>query len=79
MCALESMILDRKIRHDDNPILTWNVSNANARRAPTGLMYLDKSKTTNRIDGLAALIDAIAAATANDAEQTVHESPLLLL
>jgi len=79
MVKLESMILDRKIKHDDNPILAWNVSNANARRAPTGLMYLDKSKTTNRIDGLAALIDAIAAATANDAEQTVHESPLLLI
>ena len=79
MVKLESMILDHKIKHDGNPILAWNVSNANARRAPTGLMYLDKSKTTNRIDGLAALIDAIAAATANYAVPTVHESPLLIL
>jgi phage terminase large subunit-like protein len=59
MVKLESMILDGEIRHADDPVLTWNISNAVIRKDSTGLMHLDKAKATNRIDGLAALINAI--------------------
>lgn len=61
MVALESMVLRATVRHSGDPVLAWNVSNAVVRRNPTGLMYLDKAAATNRIDGLAALINAIAA------------------
>jgi hypothetical protein len=46
-------------------------------RGSTGLMHLDKSSATERIDGLAAVIDAIAALVAdpdNDTEQSVYET-----
>jgi phage terminase large subunit-like protein len=65
MVRLEELILAGRIRHGGNPILAWNVANAVMRRGPTGLMYLDKSHASERIDGLAALLDALAAAIAD--------------
>ena len=66
MLWLESMILSGAIRHDGHPVLTWNVANANVRRGPTGLLSLDKSSATQRIDGLAALLDAIVGVMSPD-------------
>lgn len=65
MVRLESLLLAGAIRHGNHPILAWNASNADMRRNSTGLMHLDKSGSTGRIDGLAALVNAIAAATAD--------------
>ena len=59
--ALEEMILSQKIEHGDNPVLNAAIANATIKRNPTGLMCLDKSSMTERIDPLAALINAIAA------------------
>jgi phage terminase large subunit-like protein len=72
MTRLEQMILDRTIRHARHPVLAWNVGNANARKGPTGLLFLDKSGSGNRIDGLAALIDAMAAYLGSGDEVPVY-------
>jgi phage terminase large subunit-like protein len=74
MDRLEALILDRKLRHDANPVLSWNVANAVVKRNPTGLMHLDKSGDRQRIDGLAALVNALAAATAEDDEPSVYST-----
>lgn len=66
MVRLEEMILDRSVRHTGHPVLAWNIANATVKRGPTGLMHLDKSGNTLRIDGLAAAINAITAAIADD-------------
>lgn len=58
MVKLEEMILAGSVRHD-NPVLDWNVANAVVHYNSTGLMHLDKAQATERIDGLAALLDAI--------------------
>lgn len=60
MTKVESMLLEGQLRHDGNPVLAWNVANATVKRTSTGLMHLDKSGSTFRMDGLAAVIDAIA-------------------
>jgi phage terminase large subunit-like protein len=73
MVKLESLVLDRRLRHDGNPVLAWNVANAVVRKNPTGLMHLDKSELRRRIDGLSAVVDALAAATAADDEPSVYE------
>jgi len=52
--ALENSILGRKFKHDGNPCLTWNVSNAISIADPAGNRKLDKSKTRFRIDGAVA-------------------------
>jgi len=57
--ALEASILERKLQHDGNPCLTWNVSNAVSVSDPSGNRKLDKSKTRFRIDGLVSLAMAL--------------------
>jgi phage terminase large subunit-like protein len=81
MVYLESSILDQKFRHDDNPIAAWNVANATIRRDKTGLMHLDKSGGTQRIDGLAALIDALRGTIApgDDSDSVYNSEELLIL
>lgn len=56
--ALEVSILERKFKHDGNPCLTWNISNAISVTDPAGNRKLDKSKTRFRIDGAVAAVMA---------------------
>lgn len=57
--ALEGLVLNGKLRHGDNPILTWNVLNGIVVSDPAGNRKLDKSKAISRIDGLIALTMAV--------------------
>ena len=57
--ALEVAVLERNLKHDGNPVLTWNVSNSLAIRNPAGDRKIDKSKTRFRIDGAVALAMAL--------------------
>lgn len=59
---LESLLLNRRVRHGGNPVLTWCASNAVTVSDPTGGRKLDKAKSTGRIDGLVALAMAIGRA-----------------
>jgi phage terminase large subunit-like protein len=47
-----------KIIHDDNPVLTWAASNAVTRAGPSENIMLDKSRAKQRIDPIAAAINA---------------------
>lgn len=55
----ESLLLNKRIRHGNNPVLNWCAANAIAVRDPAGNRKLDKSKATGRIDGLIAALMAI--------------------
>lgn len=72
--ALESLLLNGKIRHGGNPVLTMCAANAVATRDAAGNRKLDKAKATGRIDGVVALAMAIGAANrqAEQPEPTVH-------
>ena len=52
---LESDLLNGRIAHGNNPVLTMCAANAIAVRNPAGDRKLDKSKPTGRIDGMQAL------------------------
>lgn len=54
----EESLLNGKLRHPGNPVLTWNAATAIAVSDPAGLRKLDKSKATNRIDGMVAAVMA---------------------
>lgn len=60
--SLEAALLNGKVRHGGNPVLTWCAANAKATRDPAGNRKLDKSKPTGRIDGIQALAMAFGAA-----------------
>ncbi|MEP5116250.1 MAG: terminase TerL endonuclease subunit, partial [Parasphingorhabdus sp.] len=57
--ALESELLQNKIRHGGNPPLAMCAANAVAIPDPAGNRKLDKGKATGRIDGMVALTMAI--------------------
>jgi phage terminase large subunit-like protein len=55
---LESIILEKKLRHGDHPILQMCASNAVIDRDPAGNRKLSKKRSTGRIDGMVALVMA---------------------
>lgn len=56
---LLELVLSGKLRHGGNPILRWHMDNCVAVSDPAGNIKLDKGKATNRIDGIAALVNAL--------------------
>lgn len=74
---LERLVNAGKIRHGGHPVLAWNAQNATVRRNATGLILLDKSRSSGRIDGLAATVDAIAGMIS--VGEPGEESPLVFL
>lgn len=57
--SLEKAILSRTLRHNRHPVLRWNVSNVSVETDAAGNLKPSKQKSTERIDGVVALIMAI--------------------
>jgi phage terminase large subunit-like protein len=74
--ALEKAILEKTIRHDGHPILKWNIGNASIDMDNAGNIQPSKAKSTERIDGVYALVMALDAmhrdATPPDGEVEVY-------
>ena len=60
--SLEAELLNGRIRHGMNPVLTMCAANAVVTKDPAGSRKLDKAKATGRIDGLQALAMAVGVA-----------------
>lgn len=60
--ALETELVNVRMRHGKHPVLRNHAANAIAISDPAGNRKLDKSKTTGRIDGLVALAMAMGVA-----------------
>jgi phage terminase large subunit-like protein len=73
--AFERSVLERKLIHPGNPVLTWNVANAVVTQDPAGNRKLDKSKARFRIDGAVALAMASGLKARERANMTVRTSP----
>lgn len=56
VAELEESIIQNTLKHDGNPVLTWNFSNAVAVSDPSGSRKLDKQKARFRIDGAVATV-----------------------
>lgn len=52
------LVLQKKIYHENDPVLTWAISNAIVIQNANEDIRLDKSKSTERIDPIASLINA---------------------
>lgn len=62
-CAeFERAIIGRLFRHGAHPILTWNASNVVAARDERGCIKPDHKKSGERIDGVSAIVTAMARA-----------------
>lgn len=58
----ERLMLKGAIRHGMNPVLRWMASNVAVRLDPAGNMKVDKEKSSERVDGIVALIMALGRA-----------------
>ena len=59
MNSLETMLLDGKMRHGGDPVLTMCAANAVAQQDPAGNRKLAKDRSSGRIDGMVALVMAV--------------------
>lgn len=76
--ALEKAVLGRTIRHDGHPVLRWCVSNVSVESDPAGNMKPSKKVSTERIDGVVALIMAIDRMDRNNSTATPKYQMLVL-
>jgi phage terminase large subunit-like protein len=58
-----SNVYSGNIIHFDDPLLNWSVGNAVQRQDAQENIMLDKSKSTERIDPIAAIINGFSRAT----------------
>ena len=58
MREVEKLIIGRQIAHAGHPVLRWNMSNVSIAQDPAGNQKPDKSKSTERIDGVVSLVMA---------------------
>lgn len=65
---LERLLLAKKLRHGANPILRWMAGNVAVTQDAAGNMKPDKAKSTERIDGIVALIMALGRALVHGGE-----------
>lgn len=75
--VLESIILNKRLRHGDHPVLKMCAANAIVHQDAAENRKLDKKKSTGRIDGMVAL--AMAAALAEGVEQPVREYQMFVI
>lgn len=78
---IEGELLNGRIRHSGNPVLRMCATNAVVTKDAAGNRKLDKSKATGRIDGMVALVMAMAVAKQTLAEGTLDDflsDPLIL-
>ena len=77
----EKLVYSGKLRHQDNPVLTWMASHVACKTDPAGNIKPDKKASREKIDGIVSTIMAIGAA--NKATQGIasmydDEGPLVL-
>jgi phage terminase large subunit-like protein len=74
LIQVENLVLEKKLRHDGNPVMTWMVSNLvvkvskfNELRSPT------KERPENKIDGPMAMLMALGRALAVQESNTIEQ------
>ena len=78
---LMKLTLEKKIAHGGHPVMRWMADNIFIRTDPAGNIKADKEKSTEKIDGVIALIMALdrAIRCGNDTSESVYESRGILL
>jgi phage terminase large subunit-like protein len=77
MKEFERRYLSKQIEHNDNPVLTWAMSNLVAEQDPAGNIKPAKNKSTEKIDPAVSVIMAIGRAMA--VEDEAEPTPELII
>ena len=79
---LMKLVLEQRIAHGGHPVLSWMVDNIHVRVDPAGNIKPDKQKSTEKIDGVVALVMALDRAIrcgADDGSSSVYDERGLLI
>lgn len=69
---LMKLTLEGRIQHGGNKVLSWMIDNIHIRTDPAGNIKPDKQKSTEKIDGVVALIIALDRAIRNGNQPLSH-------
>jgi phage terminase large subunit-like protein len=70
---LMKITLEKKIAHGGHPVLSWMMDNVYVRTDPAGNIKPDKEKSTEKIDGVVALIMALDRAIRKEIKENIYE------
>jgi phage terminase large subunit-like protein len=74
---LERLVGGELLAHGGNAVLRWMASNCSVAQDPAGNIKPDKSRSTEKIDGIVALIMALGRAAARHEEEPAAEIVVL--
>jgi phage terminase large subunit-like protein len=63
----------KRVKHNNNPVLTWAIGNAVTRQDANENFMLDKSKATDRIDPIASILNAYVRAMLHETGLNINE------
>lgn len=78
MKQLEALVLQGRLHHNGDPVLTWMMSNVVAHMDAKDNIYPRKERPENKIDGVVALIMALGRALANEQQEEVTPQIIIL-
>jgi len=79
MKSLQALVLGGKLRHANDPCLTWQVSNVVAHLDNKDNIYPRKERPENKIDGVVAAIMALARAIVSGGKRSPYEDRGILV
>lgn len=65
---LEKMVLKNEINHLGNPVLRWQMQNVSLRTDPAENIKIDKAKSSEKVDGIVALVMSLGEWMTDDTE-----------
>jgi phage terminase large subunit-like protein len=65
---LEKLVVSKRLRHGDNPALTWMANNVAVTEDPSGNIKMAKDKSAEKIDGMVATAMALGRAIIHEDE-----------
>jgi len=71
---LEKLVVSRQLFHGGNPVLRWCAANVVVEQDPAGNLKPSKAKSTERIDGIVALVIALSRALDGDEHGSVYDT-----
>jgi len=76
---LYQFVMEKKIRHGKHPVLDWNMGNVVVEQDAAGNIKPSKKKSTEKIDGVVAMIMALSRAYDNFADSVYEHRGLLFV
>ena len=70
---LEKLVLGKQLNHGGNKVLRWMCSNLAMKSDPAGNIKMDKSKSTEKIDGMVSLAMALGTYMNDDHDDSSYD------